>query len=49
MAQAKKKNWRTLAAVVLMLAALLAYVASLDESDPESLSEVGEVIAPEGP
>ncbi len=49
MAQAKKKSWRTLVAVALMLAALFAYVASLDESDPEALSEAGEAVAPDGP
>ena len=46
MANATRKNWRTLVAVVLMLAALFAYVASLDESDPEAISEAGEAFVP---
>ena len=49
MSQASKKNWRTLVAIGVMLVALFAYVASLDESDPESLAEVGEAVSPEGP
>ena len=37
----KKKSrplgWRTVVAVAIMLAAMFAYVASIDESEPEAL------------
>jgi hypothetical protein len=38
-ANARKNNWKTLVAVAMMLLALFAYVASLDESDPEALPQ----------
>jgi hypothetical protein len=41
-----RKNWRTVVAVVLMLAAMLAYLASLDEADPEALPEAAEQLGP---
>ncbi len=30
-------GWRTVVAVAIMLAAMFAYVASIDESEPEAL------------
>jgi hypothetical protein len=37
-----RKNWRAVVAVVLMLAAMLAYLTTLDEADPEALPEATE-------
>jgi hypothetical protein len=36
------KGWRVYVAVALMLAAIFAYVATLDESDPEALPDAVE-------
>lgn len=47
MTSKKRTSWRVLVAVALMLAALFAYLASLDESDPEVLPEAAERFAPE--
>ena len=42
MASNRPKTWQLVVAVVLMLAAILAYVASLDEADPEALPQAAE-------
>lgn len=44
MAASRPKTWQLIAAVVLMLAAIFAYVASLDEADPEALPEAAEQV-----
>ena len=43
-AQDRRLSWRVLAAVALMLAAIFAYVASLDESDPQALPDAAEEV-----
>jgi len=45
----RRKSWRTMVAVALMLAALFAYLASLDEADPEALPEAAEQLGPQDP
>jgi hypothetical protein len=39
------KGWRLYVAVGLMLLAILSYVATLDESDPEALPQTAESVA----
>jgi len=41
----RRISWRVLVAIALMLAAILAYVASLDDTDPDPL----EAVAPAQP
>jgi hypothetical protein len=43
------KSWRTYLALALMLLAIFAYVATLDESDPEALPEAVEGTSGENP
>jgi len=46
-APAKKKSWVNIVALILMLAAIFAYVATLDEGDPEALpNAAGQVGGP---
>ena len=46
-APAKKTSWVNIVALVLMLAAIFAYVATLDEGDPEALpTAAGQVEGP---
>ena len=43
----KKMSWVNIVALVLMLAAIFAYVATLDEGDPEALpNAAGQVEGP---
>ena len=45
----KKTNWVNVLALILMLGAIFAYVATLDEGDPDALPSAegqGEVEAP---
>jgi len=42
--QQRRLGWRLVVAVGLMLAAILAYVASLDEADPEALPDAAEQV-----
>ena len=44
MASTRPKTWQLIVAIGLMLAAIFAYVASLDEADPEALPEAAEQI-----
>jgi len=44
MAAKRPKTWHLVAAVVLMLAAIFAYVASIDEADPDALPGAAEQI-----
>jgi hypothetical protein len=41
--------WRSLVAIGVMLAAILAYVATLDDSDPDPLAETAEPAQPGSP
>ena len=46
-APAKKISWVNIVALILMLAAIFAYVATLDEGDPEALpNAAGQVEGP---
>jgi hypothetical protein len=45
-AQNRALGWRLFVAVALMLVAIFAYVASLDESDPEALPAAAEQVEP---
>ena len=42
--QRRRIGWRLVVAVGLMLAAIFAYVASLDEADPEALPDAAEQV-----
>jgi len=43
----KKKTWVNIVALIMMLAAIFAYVATLDEGDPEALpNAAGQVGGP---
>ena len=44
MATSRPKTWQLVAAVVLMLAAIFAYVASLDDADPEALPDAAQEV-----
>ena len=44
MTQNRSKRWQLWVAVGLMLAAILAYVASLDEADPDALPDAAEQV-----
>jgi hypothetical protein len=44
MKRSRLKNWHIAVAVALMLAAILAYVASLDEADPDALPGAAEQV-----
>lgn len=46
MTQQTRKRWQVAVAVALMLAAMFAYLASLDESDPQALPEAEETVEP---
>lgn len=48
MTQRRRKNWQLIVAIALMLAAMFAYLASLDEADPEAVPEAEQQLAPEG-
>jgi hypothetical protein len=48
-ANARKNNWKTLVALAMMLLAIFAYVASLDESDPEALPQASGAFDPNSP
>ena len=41
-----RKRLQVVVAVVLMLAAMFAYLSSLDESDPDALPEAAETMEP---
>ena len=45
----RRVSWRMLVALALMLAALLAYVASLDDSDPDPLEPMPAAATPAEP
>jgi hypothetical protein len=49
MAARRRLDWRVIGAIALMLAALFAYLASLDDSDPELLPEAADTLDPGGP
>lgn len=42
----RRVSWRVLVAIAVMLAAILAYVASLDETDPDPLEPMAPAQAP---
>jgi hypothetical protein len=42
MTSKRRKRWRLIVAVGLMLAAIFAYLASLDEADPDALPAAAE-------
>lgn len=42
MAQSSRKTWQVVVAVGLMLAAMFAYLSTLDDSDPAPMSEMSE-------
>ncbi len=44
--QPNRKRWQVIVAVVLMLAAMFAYLSSLDESDPTALPDAAETMEP---
>lgn len=44
MASNRPKTWQLIVAIGLMLAAIFAYVASIDEADPEALPDATEQI-----
>jgi hypothetical protein len=48
MAARRRFDWRVIGAIALMLAALFAYLASLDDSDPELLPEAADSLDPGG-
>ena len=45
----KKTNWVNIVALVLMLGAIFAYVATLDEGDPAALPTAENAVTPEAP
>lgn len=45
----KKTNWVNIVALVLMLGAIFAYVATLDEGDPAALPNAEDAVNPEAP
>ena len=45
----RRAPWRTLVAIGLMLAAILAYVTTLDDSDPDPMAEASAPVEPGSP
>jgi hypothetical protein len=45
----RRTPWRTLVAIGLMLSAILAYVTTLDDSDPDPMAEVSAPVEPGSP